>query len=70
MTSLDQSAPFPAASSETSDPVSANSLRLRFVAICWIVIAFAAYVIDLLRQTRDGLSDGIARPFGDDFVNY
>ena len=33
-------------------------------------MAFVAYVVDLLRQTRDGLSDGIRRPFGDDFVNY
>jgi hypothetical protein len=47
-----------------------NPTRLRMVAKCWIVVAFAAYVIDLLRQTHDGLSDGIRRPFGDDFVNY
>src|SRR5947207_12946895 len=26
--------------------------------------------MDLLRQTHDGLSDGVRRPFGDDFVNY
>jgi hypothetical protein len=70
MTSLDQSAGFPAAPPETSDPVPAASPRLRFAAICWVVIALAAYFIDLLRQTRDGLSDGIGRPFGDDFVNY
>jgi hypothetical protein len=47
-----------------------NPARLRIIARCWIVIAFATYVIDLLGQTRDGLSDGIRRPFGDDFVNY
>jgi hypothetical protein len=70
MASLDQSAGYPAASPQTSGRAPGNPLRLRFIAICWIVIALAAYVIDLLRQTRDGLSDGIGRPFGDDFVNY
>jgi arabinofuranan 3-O-arabinosyltransferase len=40
------------------------------VAISWIAVASAAYVVDLLRQTRDGLTDGAGRPFGDDFINY
>src|SRR3954470_14346456 len=70
MTSLDPSAQFPAALPETSGSALVNSPRLRFAAICWIVIALAAYVIDLLRQTHDGLSDGASRAFGDDFVNY
>jgi hypothetical protein len=70
MTSLDQSAKKPAVPSDTSAGVLTNPTRLRLIAQCWIVIAFAAYLIDLLRQTHDGLSDGIRRPFGDDFVNY
>jgi arabinofuranan 3-O-arabinosyltransferase len=37
---------------------------------CWIIMAPVVYAIDLLQQTRDGLSDGVRRPFGDDFVNY
>jgi arabinofuranan 3-O-arabinosyltransferase len=36
----------------------------------WIVLAAVAYVYDLLRQTADGLTNGIRRPFGDDFINY
>jgi arabinofuranan 3-O-arabinosyltransferase len=40
------------------------------VAICWIAVAGAVYVFDLLRQTRDGLTNGAGRPFGDDFINY
>lgn len=36
----------------------------------WIVIAAVVYIYDLLEQTADGLTDGIRRPFGDDFVNY
>ena len=40
------------------------------IAQCWIVIAGLTYVFDLLQQTQDGLSDGVRRPFGDDFVNY
>jgi hypothetical protein len=26
--------------------------------------------VDLLRQTRDGLTDGMGRPVGDDFINF
>jgi hypothetical protein len=70
MTSLDQSAKAPAAPSEISAGVLTNPARLLTIARCWIVVAFATYVIDLLRQTHDGLTDGIRRPFGDDFVNY
>ena len=44
--------------------------RLRLVALCWIPVAAAIYLFDLLRQTRDGLSDGAGRPFGDDFINF
>jgi arabinofuranan 3-O-arabinosyltransferase len=44
--------------------------RLRAVAIGWIVFAGAVYVTDLLQQTRDGLTNGALRPFGDDFINF
>jgi arabinofuranan 3-O-arabinosyltransferase len=40
------------------------------IARCFVVVAAIAYVIDLLRQTRDGLTDGAGRPFGDDFINF
>ena len=40
------------------------------IARCYIAAAFVIYVADLLRQTRDGLTDGIERPFGDDFINF
>jgi hypothetical protein len=70
MTSLDQSAKVPAAPSEMSAGLLTNPTRLRMIAHCWIVVASVAYLIDLLRQTNDGLTDGIRRPFGDDFVNY
>src|ERR1700733_2732369 len=40
------------------------------IARCYVAAAFVIYVIDLLRQTRDGLTDGIERPFGDDFINF
>src|SRR5277367_320283 len=36
----------------------------------FVAIAAIAYVVDLLRQTRDGLTDGIERPLGDDFINF
>ncbi len=70
MTSLDRSAQVTRPPPETSGGVPMNPARLQVIARCWLVIAFAAYVIDLLRQTHDGLTDGIHRPFGDDFVNY
>ena len=40
------------------------------IAVCWTAVAGVAYVIDLLRQTHDGLTNGAGRPFGDDFINY
>jgi hypothetical protein len=40
------------------------------VARCYIAVALVAYLVDLLRQTRDGLTDGMGRPFGDDFINF
>ena len=39
-------------------------------ARAFVAIAAIAYVVDLLRQTRDGLTDGIERPLGDDFINF
>lgn len=43
---------------------------LRALAIGWMVFAGAAYVEDLWQQTRDGLTNGAMRPFGDDFINF
>jgi hypothetical protein len=40
------------------------------LARCYVAAAFVIYIVDLWRQTRDGLTDGIARPFGDDFINF
>lgn len=40
------------------------------IARCYVAAAAVIYVIDLLRQTRDGLTDGMQRPFGDDFINF
>lgn len=60
----------PSEASETSSGSLANPARLRLIAWFWLVIAGAVYVADLLHQTRDGLSDGVSRAFGDDFVNY
>jgi hypothetical protein len=40
------------------------------IARCYVVVAFVVFVADLLRQTSDGLTDGVARPFGDDFINF
>jgi hypothetical protein len=69
MTCIDQSRA-PSAASGTAAGSLTNPARLKMIAQCWIVIACMAYVADLLQQTRDGLSDGVRRPFGDDFVNY
>jgi hypothetical protein len=37
---------------------------------CWIVVLATAYALDLVRQTKHGLTNGLGRPFGDDFINY
>ena len=44
--------------------------RVRRVACCWVAVAAAAYVLDLLRQTGTGWTNGAGRPLGDDFLNY
>ncbi len=36
----------------------------------YVAVSIALYVADLLQQTRDRLTDGAGRPFGDDFVNF
>jgi hypothetical protein len=70
MTSVDQAAKVPALSSGTDAGLLMNPARLRIIAWLWIGLAFVAYLVDLLQQTKDGLSNGLGRPFGDDFVNY
>lgn len=47
-----------------------NPARLRLIAWLWIGLAAIAWLIDLLQQTKEGLGNGLGRPFGDDFVNY
>jgi arabinofuranan 3-O-arabinosyltransferase len=68
MTSIDQ--PGKAPLEESFARLMMDPVRLKLVARCWIVLAPIIYLIDLLQQTRDGLSNGLGRPFGDDFVNY
>jgi hypothetical protein len=69
MTSIDQFKT-PSATTLISEDSLMNPTRLRFMARCWIAFAGITYVVDLLRQTHDRLSDGAGRAFGDDFVNY
>jgi Glycosyltransferase family 87 len=69
MTSIDQSNALSKAS-ETPAGSLWEPARLKLIAWFWLVIAGAVYVADLLHQTQDGLSDGVSRAFGDDFVNY
>jgi hypothetical protein len=69
MTSIDQSKTHSEAA-ETRAGSLLDPARLKIIARCWIVIGSIAYAVDLLHQTQDGLSDGMRRPFGDDFVNY
>ena len=40
------------------------------VARSFVAAASAIYLYDLFRQTRDHLTNGAGRPFGDDFINY
>jgi hypothetical protein len=75
MTSIDQSAKAPATETKASVGAALMRLltdpaRLKLIARCWIVVATIIYLGDLLQQTQVGLSDGIRRPFGDDFVNF
>jgi hypothetical protein len=70
MSSADQAAKAPALSQAADAGLLMNPARLRIIARLWIGLAFLAYLIDLLQQTKDGLSNGLGRPFGDDFVNY
>jgi hypothetical protein len=67
MTSIDQPVKAPAGESfaRLLDPA-----RLKLIARCWIVVAPVIYLCDLLQQTRLDLTDGVHRPFGDDFINY
>lgn len=40
------------------------------IARCFVAAAAVGYCVDLWQQTRDHLSNGAGRPFGDDFINY
>ena len=70
MSSVDQAAKNPLLPRLENGGLLMNSSLLRIVAWVWIGIALSSYFTDLLEQTKDGLSDGLGRPFGDDFVNY
>ncbi|WP_331171995.1 glycosyltransferase family 87 protein [Rhodopseudomonas sp.] len=36
----------------------------------FVAVAAIAYLVDLFQQTRAQLTNGLGRPFGDDFINY
>ena len=40
------------------------------VAQSFVAVAAAMYFIDLHQQTHDHLTNGLGRPFGDDFINF
>ena len=40
------------------------------LARSFVAVACAIYLFDLWQQTRDHLTNGALRPFGDDFINY
>lgn len=40
------------------------------LARCFVAVAALGYAIDLWQQTREHLTNGAGRPFGDDFINY
>ena len=42
---------------------------LRAFAYCWVALAAVFYAIDQWTVTRQGLTDGIDRPLGWDFIN-
>ncbi len=44
--------------------------RIVIIARSFAAAAAVIYVYDLIRQTRDHLTNGALRPFGDDFINY
>ena len=70
MASVDQTGKNPVRSRAKGSDLLANPERLRLISWLWIGLATSAWFIDLLQQTREGLSNGLGRPFGDDFVNY
>ena len=70
MTSVDQAGKNPVLSQAEASGLLTNPARLRLIAWLWIALAAIAWLIDLLPQTREGLSNGLGRPFGDDFINY
>ena len=70
MTMADQAAENSGPPQAGNSTLLTNPLRLRLIARLWIVIAGIVWFFDLLQQTSEGLSNGLGRPFGDDFVNY
>jgi len=70
MASVDEARKNPELSRAEGSGLLTNPALLRLIARLWIGMAAIAWFIDLLQQTREGLSNGLGRPFGDDFVNY
>jgi arabinofuranan 3-O-arabinosyltransferase len=68
-----QSQPDHAAALSAAGPAAPLPVRwelIQIAAYTWIVIGSVFYLWDLLRQTRVGLTNGILRALGDDFLNY
>ena len=40
------------------------------IARSFVAVAAAIYLYDLFQQTRDHFTNGMGRPFGDDFINF
>jgi arabinofuranan 3-O-arabinosyltransferase len=40
------------------------------IARSFVAVAAAIYLYDLFQQTRDHFTNGLGRPFGDDFINF
>lgn len=70
MSSVDQAEKNPLLSQAGGSDLLTNPARVRLIAWLWVGLAGIAWLVDLLQQTKEGLSNGLGRPFGDDFVNY
>ena len=70
MSSVDQAEKNPLLSQAGGSDLLTSPARVRVIAWLWVGLAGIAWLVDLLQQTKEGLSNGLGRPFGDDFVNY
>jgi hypothetical protein len=58
------------ASGLSRGPAMPSPALIEKIARCYVAVTIIVYLVDLWRQTRDGLTDGAGRPFGDDFINF